>query len=688
MCQLRPSPCLLSSITRVEPCVLRLSLLTDDVTLDRFKDIEIFGIKLTLAPYYETALLTPSAQGPLVGDSPFGVVSLSPLTTALPASSHCSRVILNIPQSPSGPHPSDKSHPDTPSQIHARQATVSCVSSEVLVLGMGCEITTCSFVTAPLTSHSQLVPDRRKEQFLFVTGPRIQIHAVTGPEQRWNRSIVTLLLASVTDNAITGPGQPCSFTLRRLLEQSYSRKEGGALCSCHSAEIRGVFSSTKQYEHSKHTWYLPKTRFEPSMTHSSSADLEESMIDTKETSEEYKMKMIYGILWAVCMFASTLTKELYDQDLLEEEVFDLQDKATSSQSNSLGLKDISVDINEDTILEFTHLQIVTSLLETDDGSVEDDRVLEGDYKVISNSVNHPFDANDEGHFSIPFHFILRAKNLEMALINKVLHSSGAPLSSTARQALKKYMKAFLKTQYNTIASIKTLNQNARPLIDSDKEISRNGEADDWLAMPMIYRNLKNTNLNEVVDFLLGIVKNDILEKGKDLLNIPDIHKDFGTGEGTSMIKGTFTATKGWIKSISTIQRTADVVLNRVGETVSVTCGLGLKVLEFGYDNYTIMAVGYHTTGTMAGSIGNNSVDLKVSLALVSTGCNATLNELKFSGSDFKISLTGLGEFSFIVSDVTTWFAELFKTHISASIGKHIQESIENTLQKFHCNHLS
>nr|CAD7259607.1 unnamed protein product [Timema shepardi] len=549
-----------------------------------WKDIEIFGIKLTLAPYYETSLLGPF---------PFGCTG------------RCSRC--------------------QPRVRWLRLTVWHCLSvasdhgtASVLPLlpGMGCEITTCSFVTAPLTSHSQLVPDRRKELFLFVTGPRIQIHA-----------------------------------------------------------------------------YLPKTRFEPSMTHSSSADLEESMIDTKETSEEYKMKMIYCILWAVCMFASTLTKELYDQDLLEEvnivkEVFDLQDKATSSQYNSLGLKDISVDINEDTILEFTHLQIVTSLLETDDGSVEDDRVLEGDYKVISNSVNHPFDANDEGHFSIPFHFILRAKNLEMALINKVLHSSGAPLSSTARQALKKYMKAFLKTQYNTIASIKTLNQNARPLIDSDKEISRNGEADDWLAMPMIYRNLKNTNLNEVVDFLLGIVKNDILEKGKDLLNIPDIHKDFGTGEGTSMIKGTFTATKGWIKSISTIQRTADVILNRVGETVSVTCGLGLKVLEFGYDNYTIMAVGYHTTGTMAGSIGNNSVDLKVSLALVSTGCNATLNELKFSGSDFKISLTGLGEFSFIVSDVTTWFAELFKTHISASIGKHIQESIENTLQKFHCNHLS
>nr|CAD7430003.1 unnamed protein product [Timema monikensis] len=41
-------------------------------------------------------------------------------------------------------------------------------------LGMGCEITTCSFVTAPLTSHSQPIPDRRKELFLLVTGPWIK----------------------------------------------------------------------------------------------------------------------------------------------------------------------------------------------------------------------------------------------------------------------------------------------------------------------------------------------------------------------------------------------------------------------------------------------------------------------------------------------------------------------------------
>nr|CAD7393587.1 unnamed protein product [Timema cristinae] len=50
--------------------------------------------------------------------------------------------------------------------------------------------------------------------------------------QRWNRSKLILLLVSDTGSAITGPGQPGSFMLRRILEQSYSREEVDALCSC------------------------------------------------------------------------------------------------------------------------------------------------------------------------------------------------------------------------------------------------------------------------------------------------------------------------------------------------------------------------------------------------------------------------------------------------------------------------
>nr|CAD7568265.1 unnamed protein product [Timema californicum] len=57
---------------------------------------------------------------------------------------------------------------------------------------MGCEITTCSFVTAPLTSQSQSAPDRRKE---LRRRNRSRLTSLLAcHRQRWNRSKPTLLL--------------------------------------------------------------------------------------------------------------------------------------------------------------------------------------------------------------------------------------------------------------------------------------------------------------------------------------------------------------------------------------------------------------------------------------------------------------------------------------------------------------
>nr|CAD7399493.1 unnamed protein product [Timema cristinae] len=62
--------------------------------------------------------------------------------------------------------------------------------------------------------------------------PHIRVHQVARiienrleQLRRYNRSKVALLLVSVTDSAVTGPGQPCSFMLRRYFGAAYSRKE-------------------------------------------------------------------------------------------------------------------------------------------------------------------------------------------------------------------------------------------------------------------------------------------------------------------------------------------------------------------------------------------------------------------------------------------------------------------------------
>ncbi|CAG2056498.1 unnamed protein product, partial [Timema podura] len=97
----------------------------------------------------------------------------------------------------------------------------SCSKPNARVIGMGCEITTCSFVTAPLTSHSQPVPDRRKELFLFVTG---QFET-----QRWNRSKVTLFLVSLSQAALE---QVQSNLAPRLCHRLHWNRSGATLFLC------------------------------------------------------------------------------------------------------------------------------------------------------------------------------------------------------------------------------------------------------------------------------------------------------------------------------------------------------------------------------------------------------------------------------------------------------------------------
>nr|CAD7455374.1 unnamed protein product [Timema tahoe] len=94
---------------------------------------------------------------------------------------------------------------------------------------MGCEITTCSFVTAPLTSHSQPVPDRRKELFLFVTALE-QVQRNLAPRLfhrlRCNRSGVTLLLVSLSHAALE---QVQSNLVPRLCDKLRCNRSGATL---------------------------------------------------------------------------------------------------------------------------------------------------------------------------------------------------------------------------------------------------------------------------------------------------------------------------------------------------------------------------------------------------------------------------------------------------------------------------
>nr|CAD7577524.1 unnamed protein product [Timema californicum] len=104
--------------------------------------------------------------------------------------------------------------------------------------GLGCEITTGSLVTAPLTSHSQPPPDRRKELLLIATGPRInytleQVRSklvprlsVTGSARTGPKSGVNLFLVSLSQAALE---QVQSSLAHRICHIQRWNRSGAAL---------------------------------------------------------------------------------------------------------------------------------------------------------------------------------------------------------------------------------------------------------------------------------------------------------------------------------------------------------------------------------------------------------------------------------------------------------------------------
>lgn len=193
------------------------------------------------------------------------------------------------------------------------------------------------------------------------------------------------------------------------------------------------------------------------------------------------------------------------------------------------------------------------------------------------------------------------------------------------------------------------------------------------------------NLNKIVDGLLDGLRTDIIEQGKDKISIPNIHETFHKKVGFIKVKGEFDGEDGWVKNLSTVYRTADVVASSYDNWISVSCGFGLGYLEVGYDRYhaKFMRIGPH--GKISGIIGKNSILLNATVTLAGHKCTMALNELvlnQFTG--LHLNVTGLGPLNWLFSKISTWILQHFKSEIKGKIESTLREEITQKLSHFDC----
>jgi hypothetical protein len=194
------------------------------------------------------------------------------------------------------------------------------------------------------------------------------------------------------------------------------------------------------------------------------------------------------------------------------------------------------------------------------------------------------------------------------------------------------------------------------------------------------------NLNKIVDGLLDSLRVDIKRQGKDRINIPDIDETFTKKVYFIKVKGEFKGENGWVESLSTIRRTADVVASSYGEWISVSCGFGLDHLEVGYDRYRAKFMKIGPRGKINAIIGKNSILLKATVSWANHKCNMTVNELVLDRfGDISMKITGLGPMNWMFSKISTCVLQHFKSEIKDRIESTLREVLEKQLSHFDCS---
>jgi hypothetical protein len=269
------------------------------------------------------------------------------------------------------------------------------------------------------------------------------------------------------------------------------------------------------------------------------------------------------------------------------------------------------------------------------------------------------------------------------LLLLLLWGTDAHLQSVGIQVVEVPSESDLTQAFINSERRHTDNVSSTVVLRKDSEGSRSNTNGDSAIVNMTVCG--TVNLNKIVDGLLDGLRTDIIEHGKDRLDIPDIEETFQKKVGFVKVKGEFKGEDGWVKNLSTVHRTADAIASSYGDWITVSCGFGLQHLEVGYDKYKAKFMGLGPRGKISGIIGNNSILLNATVTLADKKCTMTLNELvldQFGG--LHLNVTGLGPLNWLVSKISTWILQHFNSEIKGKIESTLREEIIEKLSHFDC----
>uniref|UniRef100_A0A1B6IN91 Lipid-binding serum glycoprotein N-terminal domain-containing protein n=1 Tax=Homalodisca liturata TaxID=320908 RepID=A0A1B6IN91_9HEMI len=194
---------------------------------------------------------------------------------------------------------------------------------------------------------------------------------------------------------------------------------------------------------------------------------------------------------------------------------------------------------------------------------------------------------------------------------------------------------------------------------------------------------QEVNVNEQIDQMLIDLRNSIIYDGKDILPLDDFEDKFEKRVSRWVkAKGSFKATGGSVRYLSSVQRTGDATLSSTPTSATFTLHLGFGHMEVYYDKYRASFLSARVSGDVRLTVRRFSILIAVTLQLNDDECKAILDTSTVEYLDgIDVEISGLGPLNWAFEKISELMILRYKNDIQYRLQGELTEKLKIFMTK-------
>ena len=179
-----------------------------------------------------------------------------------------------------------------------------------------------------------------------------------------------------------------------------------------------------------------------------------------------------------------------------------------------------------------------------------------------------------------------------------------------------------------------------------------------------------TDMNQLLDQLLDVLRPQIVRDGKDELPIDKVNYNFNHEIYFFTVTGKISCGRGKARYLSTIKRTGDASGDINSEGVTIRASVGLEIFQFLFDSCELSVNNLISlTQSLGGTVGKNSIAMELQYL----GKEARIDKISVDSlSDINIT-TGTSLIHKLENNIINGMVKAFNSAILSSINKQLKQ---------------